>query len=208
MAQRPGPQTAAELIAECEERLRTDPEYAAQVKAVEEERAAAIAVSRRAERPVLDDLEDVGIRLDTLWDLYKFPEVRERAIPVLLRHLERDYPDGVLRGIGQALDDKSTRPWWADLKALYLKAQSETVMDRLAAALATCAKREHYEDLLALVTDPSLGPSRIHLLRPIVRIGNRISPKQGRKAIEPLATDMVLGREASAILKGVGPRDG
>lgn len=202
------PTTAAAFIAEREERLRTDPEYAAQVEAVEAERAAVVAAMRLAQRPVLDDLAKVGIALDTVWDLHKFPHSRDRAVPVLLRHLVLDYPDRVLWGICQGLADRSTRPWWAELKALYLKPQHEVVRDGLAGALAECAKREHYEDLLTFIADPALGDSRIALLRPINRIGNRIRPGQGRLVIERLAQDLVLGREASAILRGLGHNEG
>lgn len=116
VAERRGQRTAADVIAEREERLRTDPEYAAQVKAFEDEQAATAAAMRRAERPVLEDLARSGIDLDTVWNLYKFPESRDRVIPVLLRHLVLDYPDRVLQGIGQGLADKSARPWWTELK--------------------------------------------------------------------------------------------
>jgi len=208
VARRTGPGTAAEVIAEREECLRTDPEFALQVKAVEDERTAVAAAVRQAERPILDDLEEVGLTLNTVWDLYKFPELREKAIPVLLRHLVLDYPDRLVQGIGQGLADKSARPWWAELKALYLKPQRDPVRDRLAAALAECAKREHYDDLLTFIANSAHGESRIYFLRPINRIGNRISPGQGRQVIERLAQDMVLGREASAILKGLGPNVG
>lgn len=195
-------------MAEREERLRTDPEYAAQVQAVADERAAVVAATRQAERPVLDDLAKVGVDLDTVWSLYKFPELRERAIPVLLRHLVLDYPDRVVQGIGLGLADKSARPWWDELRALYLGPQREAVQDRLAGALAECAKREHYDDLLAFIGNEALGTSRIYFVRPIIRIGNRISAGHGRRAIEPLARDPVLGREASAVLKGLSSNKG
>ena len=164
---------------------------------------------RLAEQPVLDDLaQSCGITLDTVWNLYKFPASRAEAIPVLLRHLVLDYPDAVLEGIGQGLADKSARPWWTELKAIYLNARREVVRDRLAVSLAECAKREHYDDLLTFVADRALGESRIYFLRPINRIGNRIGPGQGRAVIERLADDPALGREASAILKGLGRNEG
>ncbi len=202
VTQRRGPRTATEVIAEREERLRTDPVYAAQVKVVEDERAAAQAANRQAELPVLADLAMSGITLDTVWNLYKFPEAYVAAVPILLRHLVLGYPDRVLEGIGQGLVTRAARPWWAELKALYVTPQREPVRDRLAGALAECAAREHYDDLLTFVADPTLGTSRIYFLRPINRIGNRISRGQGRLAIERLAKDPDLAREASAILKG------
>ncbi len=137
-----------------------------------------------------------------MWDLYKFPDARPKAIPVLLRHIVRDYPDGVLEGIGQGLDDKASRPWWGDLRTILLDTQHPVVRDRMAGALATCAARQQYGDLLTFLRDDSLGDSRIYFLRPINRIGNRISDGAGRAVIESVADDPVLGKEAAAILKG------
>lgn len=202
-----GGMTAAEVIREKEERRRTDPEYRAKAEALEDEQAAVAAAVRQAEPPLLDDLAQAGLALNTVWDLYKFPEARDKAIPVLL-HLVLDYPDRLLQGIGQGLADKSARPWWAELKAMYLKPQRDVVRDRLAAALSECAKREHYDDLLAFVADPTLGASRIYFLRPINSIGNRIKPGQGRAVIEELERDAAFQREASAILKGRSRNEG
>jgi hypothetical protein len=199
--------TATELIAERERRIREDPEYRRQVERVEAELAERANEFRVAEQPILADLAAAGVQLDTVWHLYKTPALREPAIPVLLDHLTRDYPDRVLEGIASGLQDRGARPWWPDLSALYLTTEREVVRDRLAAALAVCAMREHYGQLLAFVANPELGESRIYFLRPINRIGNRISAGKGRSVIESLAADPVMGREATAILKGRGLND-
>lgn len=198
--------TAAEVVAERERRLQEDPAYRAEVERVEAARAERARQLGLAEQPVLADLRGVGIDVDDVWNLYKVPEARPRAIPVLLEHLVRDYPDRVLQGIGTGLDDKSARSWWSELKALYLATERDVVRDRLAAALSGCATKDHYEDLLAFLRNERLGETRIYFLRPINRIGNRLTPGQGRAVIEPLAADPVLGKEATAILKGRGPR--
>jgi hypothetical protein len=80
--------------------------------------------------------------------------------------------------------------------------ERDVVRDRLAAALSDCATREHYDDLLSFIRTDGLGYCRIHFLRPINRIGNRISAGQGRAVIETVATDPLLGKEATAILRG------
>lgn len=203
-AKRRGPQSATDFLAE----LERDEVYQARKATFEAEIQARESEFRLAERSIVSDLRDVGVPVDSVWDLYKFPDSIEQAIPVLLHHLVLDYPDRVLEGIGHGLADKAARRWWPELKALYLKPQREPVRDRLAAALAECAKREHYDDLLTFVADPALGPSRIYFLRPINRIGNRIGPGEGRQVIERLAEDAVLGVEASAILKKRGRNEG
>lgn len=189
-------------MAEKEQRLRTDPEYRRAVEREAAERTERTTQMRTAEKPVLGELASLGIELDTVWNLYKVPEMRQRAVPVLLKHLVLDYPDMVLMGIGQGLGDLSVRPWWAELKALYLSATRDVARDRLADALAVCANKAHYDELLAFVANTTLGDSRIYFLRPINRIGNRMSPGQGRSVVESMTGDPVLGREAIAILKG------
>ena len=188
--------------------LAQDDEYQARSAAFDAELEERSRALDEAARPVLDELAAVGLKVEDLWDLYKFPAQLATAVPVLLRHLTLDYPDGVLEGIGQGLAHKASRPWWDDLKAQYVTTQREVVRDRLAAALAECAKREHYDDLLGLLRNRTLGGSRIYFLRPINRIGNRISPGQGRAIIEMLAEDETLGHEATRILKGYGPNAG
>lgn len=198
---------AAEVVAERERRLREDPDYGAQVEKFETELAERTRQARVAEQPILRDLASLGIDVDSVWNLYKIPDAVPKAIPVLLSHLVRDYPDRVLDGIGSALSDKSARVHWAELKTLYTQTDNGVVRDRLAAVMSGCAIKTHYEDLLSFVRDDALGETRIYFLRPINRIGNRISPGTGRAVISALANDAVMGKEARAILAGRGPND-
>lgn len=158
--------------------------------------------SARDEAPLLDDLAAVGVEVNSVWRLYTVPDAYPTVIPVLLSHVQRDYRDRVLEGIGIALAHKTARGWWSELKHLYLTAENPVVRDRLAAALSEVAVREHYDDLLGFIRDPRLGATRVYFLRDINRIGNRMAPGAGRAEIESLADDPVLGREATAILKG------
>lgn len=198
---------AAEVVAERERRLREDPDYRAQVEKFETELAERTRQARVAEQPILRDLASFGIDVDSVWSLYQIPDAVPKAIPVLLSHLVRDYPDRVLEGIGSALYDKSARAHWAELKTLYTQTDNDVVRDRLAAVMSGCAIKTHYEDLLSFVRDDALGETRIYFLRPINRIGNRISPGTGRAVISSLANDAVMGKEARAILAGRGPND-
>jgi hypothetical protein len=153
-------------------------------------------------QPVFDDLRSVGVEVDNLYRLYLQPTSYPQAIPVLLNHLQRDYPERVLHDIGNALPFKPAPSWWEDFKHLYVSTRRDAVRDRLAAALSSCARREHYDDLLAFIYNEDLGSSRIYFLRPINRIGNRMDAGRGRAVIEAFADDPVLGKEATAILRG------
>src|SRR3954471_24873119 len=106
--------TATEIMAELEQWKREDPAYRAELERAESERAERARLMRIAGQPVVEALRSIGLDLDSVLDLYKIPDSRPRAIPVLLKHLALDYPDAVLFGIGQGLDDRSARAWWGD----------------------------------------------------------------------------------------------
>ena len=194
--------SAADVVAERKRRLREDLEYRAAVEQAEAERTARAEERRLASMPVLDDLRSVGVKVESLYHLYEHPEAYDVAIPVLLDHMRRDYPERTLEDIGHALPFKPAAKWWDDFKALYLSTPSDAVRDRVAAALAHCAERRHYGDLVRFIHDEELGESRIYFLRPIHRIGNRMEPGKGRAVMESVAADQTLGREATAILAG------
>jgi len=198
---------AVEVLAERERRMRDDTDYRAKVERFDSELAERTRQAREAEQPILRDLAGIGIDVDSVWNLYKIPDAGPKAIPVLLSHLVRDYPDRVLDGIGSALSDKSARAHWTELKTLYTETDNAVVRDRLAAAMSACAIKAHYEDLLSFVRAEVFGETRIYFLRPINRIGNRISPGTGRDIIASLANNPVMGKEARAILAGRAPNE-
>ncbi|UQX89245.1 hypothetical protein M6D93_04385 [Jatrophihabitans telluris] len=202
-----GPMSATEFISEKERRIRDDPTYRAEVERAAAEQADRARQRSKAEEPVLRDLVSAGVSVGSLYDLYKVPEELPSAMPVLIEHLARDYPDSVYTAIGSALGNGVARPWWADLASLYLSTGKAEVRDRLAAALSQCAVKAHYEELLTFLADETLGESRIYFLRTVNRIGNRKSPGAGRAVVARFADDPVLGKEAGAILAGKGPND-
>ena len=197
-----GSVTAAEVIAEKERLLREDPEYRAKFERVEADRAQRVAELRAAAQPVVRDLAAIGIEVGTLWDLYKVADSRPAAFPVLLAHITLDYPDGVLESIGRGFGHKSARAWWPELKEIYLQTKVPVVRNVLAAALSDCAAKDQYEDLISFVNTTSLGSTRIYFLRPLNRIGNRMQAGKGRAVVQSFSEDPVLGKEATAILKG------
>jgi hypothetical protein len=195
--------TAGDLMVE----LARDPEYRRRQEAREAEEQREMRRLAEAEEPLLVDLAAIGIRTDSAWDLYQVPGSRPKAIPVLLDHLDREYPDKVLEGIANALDDKSARAWWDDIKSLYVSTRKASMRDRLAAALASIAVRAHYDDLLGFLEKDRLGETRIYFLRPVHRIGNRMAPGRGRRVIEGFVHDPVLATEAKRILAGRSRND-
>jgi hypothetical protein len=85
--------------------MAEDPDYRREVEAEAARRAEESRTLLVAQQPIVADLAAIGIETDSVWHLYKIPESRPKAIPVLLDHLTRPYPDKVLMGIGVALSD-------------------------------------------------------------------------------------------------------
>ncbi len=204
---RRGPVSATELKKELEDRYRNDPVYKASVDRQKAEHRARHEELRRAERPLVAALQSAGIPVDSAWELYEYPELGETAYPLLLKHLRRDYPDRILNGIARAFTKDVARRHWQDLLRIYLNDGRPEVRDGLAATLSGCAVRTHFDDLIAIVENQSLGETRIYFLRPVNRIGNRMSAGGGRKVIERFVNDPQLGTEANAIMKGRGRND-
>lgn len=202
-SKRRGSITAEELM----NQLNSDPEYLARVAKADAERRERRERLRQAEQPLVDDLRTAGIDVKSAWYLYEVPNRGEDAYPILLNHLRRDYPDRILNGIARAFTKDVARRHWRELLDLYLHEDREEARDGLAATLSGCAARAQYEDLLAILKNDSLGSTRIYFLRPVNRIGNRISPGAGRAVIAGLADDPVLGIESKRILQGRGRND-
>lgn len=200
---RRGSITAEEL----EKQLNNDPEYRARVSKADLERRALQETLSRAERPLVDELRAAGIAVSSAWDLYKFPESAELAHPILVKHLRLDYPERVLEGIARAFTKEVARHHWQELLKIYRSEVRGEAQEGLAATLSGSAVKVHYEDLLEILEDESLGSTRIYFLRPVNRIGNRISAGAGREVIERLADHPVLGVESKRILRGLGRND-
>jgi hypothetical protein len=64
----------------------------------ERERQEYEAAFRAAEALLLQDLAHAGVVVESAWTLVNTAESYPEAIPVLVAHLQRDYPDRVLEG--------------------------------------------------------------------------------------------------------------
>lgn len=134
-----------------------------------------------------------------LWDLVNTDEPYPSALPVLMDHRERGgYPDRVLEGAARSLAVKPAAVYWHRLRELYSRAAGPDATEGLAVALAAVAEADHLDDLLALAHDTARGHTRVHFIRPILRVG----VTRGREAVAALRDDPVVGKEATALLKG------
>lgn len=189
-----GSKTAAELIAE----LEADPDYVARRDEAESQRQRSQIEWRRAEAPLTEQLRQAGFEVDSAWDLVNTSSPYPEALPILLAHLGRPYPDRVREGIARALAVRDAKFAWGDLIKLYRHEKVGTgAKDGLAVALAAASDDSSVDDVIALARDPVHGDSRLLLLRGLAR--SRVP--EAHSALEEFTQDPVLGEEASALLK-------
>jgi len=185
--------TADELMAE----LNSDPKYVAERARKEEELANKEREWRRAEAPLIQDLRAIGVVVASAWDLVNKAGKYPKALPVLLHHLQRPYPDPVREGIARALGVREAKFGWQVLIQLYQIEREARAKDGLAAALAAIADDETISDVITLVTDTRHGPSRLLLLSAL----ERSSDPSAYKTLIDLQNDPDLKKEIEIILR-------
>jgi HEAT repeat protein len=190
------PKTAAELLKE----LQSDPEYRARKQRQEKEHQLTLERARREEQPLVDELKSVGIEVQSAWDLVNRREPYPTAIPVLLKHLHRDYTAKTREGIARALAVYDSAPHWDELLQLFRSEVVDTpngVKWALACCLAAIAGREQLEDLKEIVLDPSHGQNRAIIVRALGDLpGDDVV-----ETVERLVDDADVSAEAKIALR-------
>jgi len=185
--------------AEVQEILEADPGWMAARDREDQDRQRKDAEWRQAEAPLVEDLRRAGFEVNSAWDLVNTDAPYPKALPILLEHLERPYPDRVLEGIARALAVPDAKFGWDVLTRLYREQDRETdAKDGLAVAIAGASDDEVLDDVIALVRDPRHGKSRLLLLSAL----ERSRDQRVRAVLEELEADPEVTVEARRILKG------
>lgn len=186
--------TAAEAVAMAE----ADVELQDRLALEHQQRLERAAAADRASKPVLDDLAAAGIEVTSVWNIYKIPDGKVRASPILVDHLERGgYPALVMEGMVAALDTAWVRSNWVRVVDLWKRLAIESANGLLAGVLAKAARRAQADDIIDIVQDDSLPESRLMFVGKVLRVGG----ERGLAVIESLKDDPVVGKEATARLK-------
>ena len=119
------------------------------------------------EKPVIKELKELGF--DSLTSIMQLPIARgprKEAVPVLIKHLKSDHSEIVRQSIARALRIKEARPYWNEIKEIFLsekldeEAKKETLKSTVGITLSEIASKEHFEDILNLYHDKSVGKVR------------------------------------------------
>lgn len=189
--------TKGMTVDEVMKQLESDPEFAHRKAERERELRNLEAQSRETQTPLLQDLASVGVNVGSVWELVNTQMPYPKAVPILLDHLRRPYPDGIREGIARALAVREARGiGWRVLVDEFRKVDSENkrLKDALAVALSGTVDDNVISELVSLAKDNRHGSSRILLLRGIRRSRRR----EARDAINELAGDPVLKKEINS----------
>lgn len=186
--------TAAELNAQ----LENDDLYQRKLASLQEHNRKIAAEGRYAESEIVEELREVGVDVEEIWDLVNRTEPYPQGLPILMDHLERlSYPDRTLEGLASALAVAEARPFWHRLVRLFREVEGEDARQGLAAAVSATVGPEHYEELLSLINDSALGEERIILLEGLIRSDR----SRARNDLEHLSLVSPFSNEARRLLK-------
>lgn len=165
--------TAEQLMSE----LESDPEWVAKRDAREQWRKARAARIGREEAPLVREVSDAGLEINSVWDLVNTREPYPEAIPVLLRHLKRrDYHPAIREGIARALTVKSYPEILPAMIESFREDPDPIVNGPKWAkgnAIEVLFDDRHVEEIVELARDPTHGEARDML---VYALGKSKSP--------------------------------
>ena len=183
------PRTAAELMQE----LQSDPDDVSRRRARDERRREVEEELRAAEAPLVRELREAGVDVSSVWDLVNRAEPYPTALPILVHHLSRSYPDHVREGIARSLAVAGEADrLWGDVRRHYEREPVATrAKDGLAVALAALVDDERVGDLVRLLEDARHGESRVFFVRPVGESGH----PRAESVLDDLTGDPHVARE-------------
>lgn len=187
---------AANSVKEARAIMHNDPNWIAMMAEKQAAQDAFKAELAQAEKPLIEDLRAAGFDVESAWFL---DGENPDYVPILLDHIECDYPDRVRDGIARALSVRSMRAeLWPKLVALYkAEPQGTETKDGLAATLGNLSDNSTLDETISLIDDLSNGTSRL-LLLPAV---SRSRQSQALEALKRYVNDPYLAPQAKHDLK-------
>lgn len=158
-------------LGEAMEQLDADPAYKAMRRARDSELAGIAELRRREQQPLLRDLSAAGVIVNWVGELCSIPDPDARIYPVLLHHLSKPYSSWLLEWIGRAFGRKTARPivWDALINLIKNRALEKPAAAGVMVAISDMAQPCDIGTLIDLISDPSIGSSRIFLVGNLMR---------------------------------------
>jgi hypothetical protein len=186
--------TAAGFLAE----LSTDVEYLKMRKLKDAALKKELEDISEAEIPLVEDLRRVGVDVNSVWDLVNSSKSYTAALPVLLGHMHKPYPEKIREGIFRALAVPEARIGWHELLAIFEKKEKGydgRIRWVVAVALGATADDSVLKDLLEIVGNLKNGFDRAALLPALFKSNSA----QARTALDGLLADPEIGKEVKRL---------
>ncbi len=153
---------------------------------------------REEEEALLEELAGVGLDVADFYALDAKVPGYERALPILMRHLQDEsYPEVFRSDIARAMGTTLAGPLWQGMvDCYYTQAPGSLVRDGLAVALSEAATKDHLVQVVGLLNDQEWGQDRLYFLRTLTRLRH---PDRW-ELIASLTDDPHIGAEATRML--------
>lgn len=192
--------TAAELM----QQLESDPEWVARRDARQRWRHAQAKRFARQEAPLVQEIREAGLLIDSVSDLINTREPYPEAIPILLRHLKKTDYDPALRGaIARALTVKD----YPEILPAMIEAFRRDPEPRLNGpkwamgnAIEALFDNRYIEEIAELARDPSHGEARSMVVRALGKSKSEVA----EEALTELLSDPQMRIYAEDIIKRQG----
>lgn len=175
------------------------PEGRAYKEALDADIASRIEGFKDEQRELLEELANVGIKLELVNDLPMWPSKDyAHALPILAKHIHRTYSQGTLESLARGMGMKQAATYWDELVALYRQQPEHRAHGPgdfgmgLAVAVSSSVPNDRLDDLIELIKTPGL-PNRVLLLMPIRRLRSR-QPRLA-ELVEELRHDPIFAKE-------------
>lgn len=176
--------TAAELIAE----LEMNPAYMERRQRQDEMRRLRAEELARAEAPLVQELRAAGAEVSSVWDLVNTSRPYPKLVPILLDHIDHEYPERIREGVARALAVPEARVGWDKLVNLYLslsERHAQGLKWPLHLAIAAAADVSVVDTLIRLAVDKRHGENRSFFVDALARIND----PRARAALAELSED-------------------
>ncbi len=116
------------------------------------------------QKPILKELESVGVSVNSLWNLGGKGRSHGNAVPVLVKHIQIFYHDQINEELARALGRIKAVECWDFLVELFCKTDRQVhrnFKDGLACALFDLVSKKTMDEYITLLKDKRHGQSRI-----------------------------------------------
>lgn len=128
--------------------------------------------AKEEEKELLAELEEAGIKVDSVWDLVNRENNYPEALPILANHIAKPYTPKTLEGIVSALTVKEARGLVDNkLPKLFKEIKDHCLRGAIGNAIAVVSTEKDLDSIILLLEDrESYGEARYFLIEAIARI--------------------------------------